>query len=771
MTRFAPFRRFRTLTSALALSGAMLAGPVVAAQYTAEPPASWGGASHVIMPQTRSFAIHNRHGRRAAVIIEKIDALVRIREQTAATTLDIRLVNTSNARHESILLLPIPGDAAVSDFMFEGPAAEPMVQILRADEARRVYDQIVAQMRDPALLEFAGYNLIRSSVFPVEPNGTQRIRLTYETILEGDGNRFDYLLPRSESLLATVPWNITVDVQATTPISMVYSPSHALKEDRQSARHVRLSTTAESATAPGAFRLSYLLERDGVTATLFAYPDPKVGGGYFLLLAGLPATVDAERQAIKREVTLVLDRSGSMAGRKMDQVRAAALQIVEALGEGEHFNIIDYATRAERFAERPVARTAANVLKAREYLESLRPIGGTNIHDALVEALRQPPTAGTLPIVLFLTDGLPTVGQTSEVRIRELVEQHNEHRRRVFTFGVGTDVNVPLLDRLADVSRARTTYILPDEDVEVKVGQVFRRLYGPVLSDLSLTTRGKDGQPSTALLRELIPGALPDVFEGDQIVLLGQYRENQPVTFELAGNFLGRQRTFTFSFNFDEATTKNAFVPRLWAARRIAWLVDEIRQAGAATPGTPLSSNTAILSDARYKELIDEIVRLSTEFGILSEYTAFLATEGANLGDWENLVEACRFELDTKAIRTRSGLAAVSQGQNLIEGKQQLQLKADNRYWNAQMESVTITTCQQMNDKAFFKRGQTWVDAQIVASRGAIEPQRTVEFGSDEHFDIVRDLIAQNRQGCASLDGDILLHHNGQIVLIRRTDN
>src|SRR6516225_8080343 len=155
--------------------------------------------------------------------------------------------------------------------------------------------------------------------------------------------------------------------------------------------------------------------------------------------------------------------------------------------------------------------------------------GGTNIHDALLEALRQPPAPGALPIVLFMTDGLPTVGQTSEAAIRELALKGNPHQRRVFTFGVGVDVNTPLLEKVAYESRATTTFVLPGEDVEVKVAGVFQRLKGPMLADPTLTI-GETNARRRA--RELIPGRIPDLFEGDQIVVLGQYVGDQPLEFK-----------------------------------------------------------------------------------------------------------------------------------------------------------------------------------------------------------------------------------------------
>jgi len=735
-----------------------------------------GNATHLVMPQTRAWDI--RHPRRpvreSGVQIESVSANVSILDGTASTTLDIKLVNNGSQRAEAVLLLPVPDKAAVSNFMFEGAASEPTAEILRHDEARRIYDDIVRSLRDPALLEFAGYNLIRTSVFPVAAHGRQRIRLTYENILEGDGNRIDYVLPRSESLFVQVPWNITVDVQAKSPISMVYSPSHTIVEDERDARHIRLHVSDQSAKDPGAFRLSYLLEREDVTASMFAYPDPKVGGGYFLLMAGMPAKITDPQQQLKREVTLVLDRSGSMAGGKLDQVRAAALQIIEGLEPGEAFNIIDYSHTVSKFSKAAVIRSEKTVKQAREYLISLRPNGGTNIYDSLVESLRQEPRDDMLPLVLFLTDGLPTVGNTSEVAIRELVEKFNEHHRRVFTFGVGEDVNVPLLERLAEASRARPTFVLPDEDVELKVAQTFRRLYGPVLTDVELTTENSGGVEATTMVREMMPSIMPDVFEGDQIIVLGQYTsDKEPITFELTGNFLGKERMFRFTFDFDEATTRNAFVPRLWAARRIAYLVDQIRQAGAVVSATPVI-NPSIVNLPKYKELVDEIVRLSTEFGVLSEYTAFLAREGTNLNDWKQLVASCSTLIDDRAVKVRAGRAALNQGLNIVAAKLQGQLKYDNRYWNAQMESVVISNVQQVNDKCFFKRGNLWIDGSLIARQQRAQDvqqelvaDRIVEFGSDEHLQMVYDLASQNRQGALSLPGDIYLDYNGETVLIR----
>jgi len=725
-------------------------------------------ASHVIMPQSRGFSL--RPGQ-PAVQVERVVAAIRIVEKTARTQLDVFLQNPGSVPAEAVLLLPIPGDAVVSEFLFEGGAAEATAELLRKEEARRIYDQIVAKVRDPALLEFAGYNLIRSSLFPVPAGGRQRIRVAYEQILEADGNRVDYCLPRSESLDRRVPWNVTVEVQSNHPISMLYSPTHDLRTiEKQSGRAV-LTTKEAAATSPGAFRFSYLLERNGVSASLLAYPDPTVGGGYFLLLAGLPAEAGQDRTHLKREVTVVVDRSGSMAGEKMDQALAAVQQVLEGLEDGEAFNIIDYSSTVNSFSAAPVIKDRDQMLKARTYLSLIRPGGGTNIHDALLAALRQPPTGGQLPIVLFLTDGLPTIGRTLETDIRALLEQGNPHKRRVFTFGVGEDVNAPLLDRLAELSRATSTYVLEGEDVEVKVAQVFKRLYGPVLAEPALATLDGDGQSSTRLVRELMPITLPDLYEGDELVLLGQYTSEDPVTFQLTGNFLGTQRTFSFPFEFSRASIKNAFVPRLWAGRKIAFLVDQIRQAGGFIAGQPRSTGEVLAGDPRLRELTDEVLRLSTKFGILTEYTSFLAREGTNLDDLAALKLTCETLIDNRAVHARSGKSSVNQALNFNEQKAQARLKYDNNYLDEDLNRVQIDNVQQVCDRAFFKRGTRWIDSRLVAGQGAPEIDQVIEFGSEAHRELVRSFVLQGRQGVLSLSGEILIPFENKNLLIKNSYN
>ena len=693
-------------------------------------------------------------------------ASIKIRDRAASTVLEFELYNPASHVQEAVVLLPVPDGAAVSDFRFDGPASEPTARILSRDEARRLYDQITRRLKDPALLEFSGYCCLRSSVFPVAAKGAQKVRISYDHVLEIDGDRVDYVLPRSEMLTLVAPWAIEVDLSARANIGVCYSPSHELIVQRHGERRMTLRVAPESERDPGAFRLCYTTvhAHGEPTAAMFAYPDPTIGGGYFLLLANAPKMERA--QALRREVTLVLDRSGSMAGRKLAQAKAAALQVLEGLADGEGIQVIHYGNDVGRAFSAPVIKDVHTLATARAFVTSIRPHGGTNLHDALFEALRPPAMAGTLPLVLFLTDGLPTVGPTSEKDLFRLIAEGNAAHRRVFCFGVGNDVNVPLLDRIADETRAVTTYVQPDEDVEVKVARTFARLDHPVLADPVLRTVDGDGVYQ-ARTSEVLPRRLNDLFRGEQLVVLGRYRGEQDLCFELRGRTPAGERRYTFTLPVKHASSRHAFVPRLWASRQIAFLVDELRQQ-CGDLGAPWgAARRDPWANPRYRELRDEILRLSTRFGVLGEYTAFLATEGSRLDDWSALTHACQSSLQGRAVVTRSGTAAVNQGENLWRQKGQTVANPRNYYFDRHMNKVAIGNIQRVCDRAFLKRGRLWIDGNSVVAK-TLTPDRTVQFATADYFMLVRRLERQQKAGLLSLGGDILLNLDGENVLVKQ---
>jgi len=778
-------RLFLTITVVLGaslLSLTLLNTSSHSQQITGLPTEFHSTASNLIIPQSRSYSFA---GPRQQVQITNVAADVRILEQVATTTMDVGLANPTSQIQQAEMLIPVPEGAVVRGFTFAGSSKEPTAKLLPKAEAQSIYRSIVAKLRDPALLEFAGYSLVRSSVFPIPAAGKQQVRIVYEHVLKADGNRIDYVLPRSESFESSaIPWSISLRISSSSPIAAVYSPSHQVTVEHTGNQGAVVRTPSGQQVEPGPFRLSYLANSSGVTASLLAYPDSRVGGGYFLLLAGVPSNMQTDKSpAIKREVTLVIDRSGSMQGEKIEQARAAALQVIEGLVPGEAFNVIDYSDSIAKFAEKPVIKDDKSLQQARAYINRLRADGGTNIHDALVEAMRQPPTAQMLPLTIFLTDGLPTAGETRESAIRNAVVEANVHKRRIFSFGVGYDLNAPLLTSIANATRATPTFVFPNENVEVKVSQVFHRLSGPVLADPKLANLDLSGAVTTRSVRELLPERLNDIFEGDQIVVLGQYQTDNPLHFRLSGNYLGAPRTFDFEFNVSKATTRNSFIPRLWASRKIARLIEIITEAGAdsssarslrgplSTPASfnagPTRSSAAAMSDPKLKELVDEIIRLSTEYGVLTEYTAFLATDGTDFDNVASLNTRARESLINNAQNVRSGMGGVTQASNNSSQKSQSNLNRSNTFIMQNMERVETTSVQQITDRTFFRRDNRWVEANALQNEKTLKPDRVIEFGTPEFYRLVDQLVKEGREGILALSGEMLLIIDGKTVLIK----
>lgn len=742
------------------------------------------------------------------VEVRAVHADVVISGETARTTLAITLFNPSQSLARCELAVPVPVGAAISSFSLDGLEGDPPATLLPRDEARAAFEEIVRKMIDPGLLEFAGHGLIRSSVFPVPAGGEQTFRVTYEHAVAGEGDEIEYTLPRSGAMGAGPEWTVNVSLDAPEPIVSMFSPSHAVDFEIDDAGDATLSEAALG--EPGAFRLIALRKpADGPAMSLFAYPDPERADAGFFMLVMAAGERDADTQPLPRDVTVVLDRSGSMQGDKFAQATGAALQIIRALGPEERFRIIDYSSDVATSGPATNA-TKESIEAAAARLGELTAVGGTNINEALLEAVRPEPVDGTLPIVLFLTDGLPTVGVTAEKSIRDNILAANaESSRRLFTFGVGHDVNVPLLTDLARESRAVADFVAPGADVEAAVGRVFDRLSGPVLADLALQASG-DGD-NAASISDAFPRSLGDLFEDQRIVVLGRYTHGGgSVDLSVNGRTGDGSSEQRITLNPADARTENAHIARLWAQQKVTWLIDELRSAGADPEVQQLDS---MRDDPRLAELIDEVIHLSTTYGILTEYTAFLAAEEGVLA----ATNAPEFDLNTVFQRSntvRSGGGAVVMGgaqtarrQATTAGRpmsvgENLKIAADSATEaNDQVQggggggmspfqdaaglrllaaepadrgSESRMPLQQIGPDTLYRQDARWVDARIITQDQSLaedeprpEPDETVAFATPRYFEIASALASQNRQGLMAVPGEVEIMLDGRRVLVQ----
>ncbi|MGZ7046145.1 MAG: vWA domain-containing protein, partial [Candidatus Aminicenantales bacterium] len=435
------------------------------------------------------------------------------------------------------------------------------------------------------------------------------------------------------------------------------------------------------------FVLYYSLSKDDVGLTFMNWQGPD--DGYFMLLAS--PRYDAERaKVIPKNIILVLDSSGSMRGNKIRQVKAAARFIIEHLGKDDAFSLIDFDDSVTPFSETLVPAGKEHVDKALKFVDAIADSGGTNINDALAKSFTLMRPGARPNYVLFLTDGQPTVGMTETPEILKNVGRANTSASRLFVFGVGDDVNTELLDRLASDQRGASVYVAESEDIEGAVSGFYEKVSSPLLSDLTVSFEGIE-------TGSVYPQALPDLFKGSQLVLVGKYRGGGPVTIVLTGKVGKESRRFVLEGRKPSRDESFGFLPRLWATRRIGYLLEEIRLRG------------------QNSELVDEVKRLGLKYGIVTPYTSFLVTETE-----KGLLPAAAPEArDAMAARQVSGGFAVK------AAKISNALKAEDMASQAASTQIIYK-----EDKTFLLKDGVWVDSEYKEGSAVSE----IRFNSDEYF-------------------------------------
>jgi Ca-activated chloride channel family protein len=503
-----------------------------------------------------------------------------------------RFRNNGGTVAEGTYLYPLPGEAVFQNFSLWMGEQELRGEMMNAEQARGIYEEIVRRRKDPALLTLAGHGLVRAQVFPIQPGETRRVVLRYTQLPEraGDALRVRYAMGHRGEGGSSFRLLVPDESQYGVP----YSPTHEITTRREGGR---LEVLVEPRSG-GDIELLLPLRRGLVGATVLTHA-PGGEAGYFLLLLAPPAA-ETDR-VVPRDITFVVDVSGSMSGAKLEQARAALRQALETLRAEDRFRLIAFSTGIRQFREGYVAATRANLEAARTFVDNLAADGGTNIAGALEAVLGTPASEDRLPIILFLTDGIPSVGEQQPDRIAAQAAGRIG-RARIFTFGIGPDVNTYLLDRLAREGRGAAEYISPGASVEVSVGNVMAKIRRPALVNLRIVD-------APVRLTLLAPADLPDLFFGEELVVFGRYegRGRGPIVIE--GERQGRRERLTAEAVFPATATDNDFIPRLWAARRIGDLTRQIRLEGASEP------------------LVREVRELGLRHGILTDYTSYLVQE------------------------------------------------------------------------------------------------------------------------------------------------
>jgi Ca-activated chloride channel family protein len=519
-------------------------------------------------------------------------------------------------------------------------------------------------------------------------------------VLKAEKNFVRYRYPLNTEQFSYKPVqdvSISVKIASLAPISNIYSPSHKVSVRKEGEKEATVSYEETNTKPDKDFFLYYSFTQDDVGLSFInwaggtgAGPDDR----YFMLLASPRYTAQKER-VINKNLIFVLDSSGSMSGTKIKQAKEAARFIIDHLDENDRFSIIDFDDGVSLFSEELLAARSANKDKALKFVDGIQDSGGTNINEALLKALKLT-RAGERPnYVVFLTDGLPTVGITETAEILKNIGAGNEAKSRIFVFGVGNDVNTELLDKISSQNRGTSVYVGESENLEVAISSYFEKIASPLLSDLKLVFRGVEVQ-------SVYPQALPDLFKGSQLVLIGKYTGEGPVTAILTGKVGKAEKQFVIEgVKLTKENTYN-FLPRLWATRRIGYLIEEIRLHGASG------------------ELVDEVTKLGMKYGIVTPYTSYLVTEKE------------RLRIDAAAPEAKAAFEAgkVTGAGAVRVAKATQALKVEDLAPLAASEQI-----RYKDDKTFYLKSGVWVDS--LYKEGST--LKEIKFNSDEYFRLLAE--------------------------------
>ena len=505
-------------------------------------------------------------------------------------------------------------------------------ELVEKDKAKKIYQDIVRRMKDPGLLEYMDGELLKVSVFPVPANGEQRIEVSYSEQLgfESGIYKFTYPLRTGEAASTTLEdFTVGVTLKSKTALKNIYSPSHKVGISRKSDNEAVIGFEEMRSALDRDFVLYYGVSEKQFGLNLLTYKTKDQDGYFMMMLA--PDVKLAKKAVVARDIVFVFDTSGSMAGKKIDQAREALRYCVNSLNKKDRFNIVRFSTDAETFADGLVGNDKRD--DALAFIDKMEARGGTAIHDAISTALSLKTDEKRSFNIVFLTDGKPTIGETDiETIVKASVPEKSE--ARIFVFGVGDEVNTHLLDRIANDSHGLSLYVKPGEDIETEVSAFYNKVSHPVLTSPSLSVENLK-------IVDVYPKTLPDLFRGSQLTIFGRYKEAGDFAIRLKGDVNGKEREYVYEQAFTADSVDASFIPRLWATRKVGYLLDEIRLKGEVS------------------ELKDEVVRLSKEHGIMTPYTSYLVLENDQAYTRNNIPRNRRelAEAERKARRTQ-GYAA-----------------------------------------------------------------------------------------------------------------
>jgi Ca-activated chloride channel family protein len=534
---------------------------------------------------------------------------VTIEDQVAITKLEQTFRNHTSRELEATYVFPVPKGASVREFAMWVNGKKMKGELLEASKARQIYRDIVSRTQDPGLLEYIGQDVLKMQIYPVPAKGDQKIEVSYTSIARKDHEVIEYTYPLKTDGKATSTlddFTMKLNLKSQQPILNIYSPTHAISINRLGDKEATIGFEKSQSQLDKDFQIFWTTSGKDVGLTALMHRPITAEDGYVLLLISPRAELVKEQQ-VPRDMVFVLDTSGSMRDDgKMEQAKKALKHCLDGLSEIDRFAIINFATVINRQREGLTQVSKEQIAVAKKWVDNLEPSGGTAINDALLTALElQTKDDSRTFTVVFFTDGKPTIGETNADKILGNVNKKNTAQTRIFTFGVGNDLNAAFLDQVAEATRAVSSFVRPEEDMEAKVSSFFGKISHPVLANLKLATSGG------VSLSEIYPPSLPDLFHGGQVIALAKYNGGSHVAITLTGTIGKEKKEYVYEMDFLTKSEDKAFVEDLWARRKVGYLLEQIRLNGEK------------------KELVEETTALAKKYGIATPYTSYLVVPDA----------------------------------------------------------------------------------------------------------------------------------------------
>jgi Ca-activated chloride channel homolog len=561
---------------------------------------------------------------------------VAIHDQVAASRHSYQFRNDFSSPVEITCNFALAAGEVVDGFSYWNGTERIVGEVLEKQAATEVYQQLTGVRRDPGILEQEGERF-RFRVYPVAPSEVKPVELTTVAPLERREGWVEYVIPAENLPGAGAVLSLSVDIADDLPIEEVETVGFAGAVKSFGPNRKRVVFETDRPLPAGDLAVRYRLAGDDTSLRLVAHRQGDADGSFMLIVS--PKSSAAATEVIGRDIVFVVDRSGSMDGEPLAQVKSALSYIVGALHDEDRFDVVAFDDEARSLLGGLQPASPPSRRQAVAGVEALAGGGGTDIRGALGKALDELELArdGRPKAIVFLTDGQGD--DPPEIVLQEI--ERRDTQVRIFGFGAGDGVNRPFLERLARDNRGIAAFVRSAGHVAEEMTRLYERISMPLMTDLSIDWGGLD-------VTAAYPRRLPDLYRDGEVVVLGRYGRPGRATIRVDGRLKGRKVSISLAADLPASEPRYPYVEKLWAARRVDHLMDLVRARTSSVEGA---------GQGGADELVQEVTRLGIVYNLVTEYTTFLAVpESLQTSEVKELIRQGKRGYDTRLIDSMQGV-------------------------------------------------------------------------------------------------------------------